>query len=140
MKSSMGMESCASVSGMSVEIICAQCGAETFLNREAVYEGFQKTGETLSCASCGFVYESEEEVPYKEKESAPSIFTDADRTAKVEVFSEGENKSICRYCANYVVNPFMQFCSQHKKEVQSTDSCSRFTESTEETSPENPLF
>lgn len=111
---------------MPVEIICSQCGAEAFLCREPVYEGFTKTGETLSCSACGAVFESEEEVPYKEKEAAPVIFTDADRSEKVEVFDEGENRRLCRYCAEYVVNPFMQFCSRHKKEVQATDSCDDF--------------
>ncbi len=110
----------------SVEIICSQCGAETFLSREAVYEGLKKTGEQLKCAACGFIFESEESVPYQEKESEPEIFTEADRSEKIEVFERGENKNLCRYCAEYVVNPFMQFCSYHKKEVQATDSCPDF--------------
>lgn len=109
-----------------VEIVCTCCGAESFLHREPVYEGLKKTGEELSCSACGFVFTSEEVVPFKTAVSAPEIFTDADRSKKVEVFTEGENKLICRYCANYVVNPFMQFCSRHKKEVQSTDSCPQF--------------
>ena len=113
---------------MSVEIICRECGAEAFLNREPIYEGFAKTGEVLSCSACGFVFESEESVPFKDKESAPAIFTDADRSEKVVVFDEDENKRLCHYCAEYVVNPFMQFCSRHKKEVQATDSCDQFVE------------
>lgn len=111
---------------MSVEIICSSCGAEAFLSREPVYEGLTKTGEELSCSACGHVFASEAEVPFKEKERAPQVFTDADRSEKVEVFDEGENKRLCRYCAEYVVNPFMQFCSHHKKEVQATDSCNDF--------------
>lgn len=110
----------------SVEIICSECGAEAFLSREPLYEGLKKTGEILSCSACGFVFASEAAVSYKEKEKAPRVFTDADRSEKVEVFEEGENKRLCRYCAEYVVNPFMQFCSRHKKEVQATDSCADF--------------
>jgi hypothetical protein len=109
-----------------VEIICSACGAEAFLRREPVYEGLKKTGEQLSCSACGFVFASEEEVPFKAAASAPQIFTEADRSAKVTVFEEGENKNLCRYCANYVVNPFMQFCSHHKREVQATDTCAQF--------------
>lgn len=123
---------------MSVEIICSECGAEAFLTREPVYDGLSKTGETLSCSACGFVFESEEVIPYKEKEAAPQIFTDADRSVKIEVFEEGENKRLCRYCAEYVVNPFMQFCSHHKKEVQATDSCDEFQPASD--SPQKPLF
>lgn len=111
---------------MTVEINCSQCGAEAFLKREPVYEGLSKTGETLSCSACGFVFESEAAIPFREKEHGPQIFTDSDRSARVEVFEEGENKRLCRYCTEYVVNPFMQFCSHHKKEVQATDSCGDF--------------
>ncbi|MCF7817186.1 MAG: hypothetical protein K9M54_04830 [Kiritimatiellales bacterium] len=114
-----------------VEIICRKCGADTLLNREAVYEGFAKVGEKLTCSSCGFEYASEADVPFKARKAAPKIFTDADRSAKVEVFDEGENKRICRYCANYIVNPFTQYCSLHKKEVQATDTCNRFEQVSE---------
>lgn len=125
---------------MSVEINCSECGAETFLSREAVYEGFSKVGETLRCASCGFVYASEEAVPFKKKEVAPVIFTDADRSETVTVFDEDENKQLCRYCADYVVNPFMQFCASRKVEVQSTDSCPQFTEAPSAEDEAPPLF
>lgn len=122
-----------------VEIICRQCGADTFLNRDAVYDGFTKTGERLSCSGCGFEYASEEEVPFKAQQGAPEVFTDTDRSAKIEVFNEGENQQLCRYCTNYIVNPFTQFCAQHKKEVQATDTCPQFKQSEEEESADGPL-
>ena len=109
-----------------VEIICKNCGVDTLLNREAVYDGFEKIGEKLICSSCGFEYASEEEVPFKSKQTEPVVFTEADRSAKVEVFDEGENQCLCHRCANYIVNPFTQFCAIHKKEVQATDTCDRF--------------
>ncbi len=114
-----------------VEIICRNCGADALLHREAVYDGFAKTGEKLTCSSCGFEYASEAEVPFKSHKAEPQIFTEADRSAKIEVFDEGENRKICRYCANYTVNPFTQFCAIHKKEVQATDTCDRFAEAEE---------
>lgn len=114
-----------------VEIICSNCGADTLLKREAVYDGFEKTGERLTCSSCGHEYANEAAVPFKAREVAPAVFTDADRSAKVDVFDEGENHRLCRYCAHYIVNPFTQFCSVHKKEVQATDSCPRFEKAAE---------
>lgn len=120
-----------------VEIICTRCGTEAFLKREPVYEGLKKTGEELSCSACGFIFASEMEVPFKARSAAPMIFTDADRSKAVKVFNEGENKCICRYCADYVVNPFMQFCSRRKKEVQATDTCSQFSPAGNK--PGNPL-
>ena len=115
-----------------VEIICRNCGADTLLNREAVYDGFAKSGEKRTCSSCGFEYASEEEVPFKSKIATPEIFTDADRSTKVEIFEEGENQRLCHRCANYIVNPFTQFCAVHKKEVQATDTCDRFETPKEE--------
>ena len=117
-----------------VEIICRNCGADTLLKREAVYDGFIKAGEKLICSSCGFEYASETEVPFKTNTPEPEIFTEADRSVKVEVFDESENKRLCRYCTSYIVNPFTQFCAVHKKEVQATDSCDRFAASEEKDS------
>jgi len=111
-----------------VEILCSACGRETLLAREAVYEGFTRVGEKLCCSSCGYEYASEAEIPFKSATVAPVVFTEADRSAPVEVFDEGENRRLCRYCANYIVNPFTQFCAVHKKEVQATDTCDRFSE------------
>ncbi len=122
-----------------VEIICRNCGANTLLKREAVYDGFTKTGEKLTCSSCGFEYASEAAVPFKIRSDQPVIFTEADRSAKVEVFDEGENARLCRRCAHYIVNPFTQFCSVHKKEVQATDSCAAF-EPAQEKEPGAGLF
>ena len=65
------------------------------------------------------------------KRGTAEIFTEADRSAKVEVFAESENKRLCRYCVNYIVNPFTQFCAIQKKEVQATDTCERFEQSEE---------
>ncbi len=108
------------------EILCPACGKEALLLRQPRYEGFSKVGETLSCAACGHVFESEAEVPFKQRAKV-NVFTDADRSKDVKVFGEGENKRLCRYCAYYVVNPFMQWCALHKKEVQATDTCPQFT-------------
>jgi rubredoxin len=124
----------------SVEIICTKCGADTLLQREAIYDGFMKTGEKLICSSCGHEYASEAGVPFKSKPSEPKIFTEADRSAKIKVFNEGENQRLCRHCANYIVNPFTQFCATHKKEVQATDSCKEFSERDDENGSKTSIF
>ena len=108
-----------------VEIICSTCGHESILLRKPKYDGFTKTGEALLCSSCGFEYENEEAVPFKKKPDM-QIFTDADRSKNLAVFNENEASSLCRYCSNYVVNPFMQWCFLHKKEVEATDTCTSF--------------
>ena len=114
-----------------VEIICRNCGADALLHREAVYDGFTKVGEKLTCSACGHEYAGEADVPFKSKKADPVVFTEADRSKQVEVFADAENRRLCRYCAHYIVNPFTQFCAIHKKEVQATDSCERFEEARE---------
>lgn len=114
-----------------VEITCSNCGGDTLLKREAVYEGFTKTGEKLICSGCGYEYTSEADVPFKAKPEEAKIFTDADRSARPEVFDEHENRHLCRYCANYIINPFTQFCSLLNKEVQATDTCGQFEQARE---------
>jgi hypothetical protein len=119
-----------------VEIICSNCGADTLLKREAVYDGFTKIGEKRICSSCGFEYASEDEVPFKTRATEPQVFTDADRSAPIEVFDEGENSRLCRYCANYIINPFTQFCAHHKKEVAATDTCRQFKKAEQKKKPD----
>lgn len=112
-------------------ITCPACHNDTYLKREPVYEGFKKVGETLSCVDCGHVFENDDEAP-EAKSPLASIFSDDDRPQKVNVFAEGEQAQICRYCTHYVVNPFAQRCDHHNRETEATDSCSDFEKVEEE--------
>jgi hypothetical protein len=114
----------------SLEINCPACGRETLLMRRPKYEGFTKVGELLSCTSCGHVFTSEEEVPFKGK-STVKVFTEADRSKDIKVFGANEVEKLCLNCASYVVNPFVQWCAYHKKEVEATDSCDHFSKKPE---------
>ena len=108
-----------------VEIHCPGCGGDTLLLRRPRYEGFTRTGDDLSCASCGHAFASEAEVPFKGRAQV-KVFTDADRSREVKVFAEGEAERLCRHCASYLVNPFTQWCTRHRREVQATDTCDQF--------------
>ena len=120
---------------MSLEIHCPACGRDALLLREPLYNGFTKTGESLTCSGCGHRFASEAEVPFKSGSTSPKIFTDDDRSEKVEVFDEKE-APVCRRCASYVVNPFTEWCSLHRKETTATDTCDQFKKAGEE--PEKP--
>ena len=109
-----------------VEINCTNCGVESFLHREALYKGLTKIGESLSCSACGYVYPNEDAVPFLNDIPQATVFTDIDRSQKINIFSKTEAENLCRYCVNYIINPFTQFCALHKKEVQATDSCPQF--------------
>jgi predicted RNA-binding Zn-ribbon protein involved in translation (DUF1610 family) len=108
-----------------VEIHCPGCGRDALLLRTPVYEGFKKTGVQLTCASCGFVFEREEDVPFM-RPPVFSVFKEEDREQPVQVFDESL-VPFCHRCEHYVVNPFTQWCSVHRKEVLATDSCDQFT-------------
>ncbi|MGD9874907.1 MAG: hypothetical protein AB7T27_11670 [Kiritimatiellia bacterium] len=109
----------------SIEAKCPACGRETLLLRKPLYEGFTRVGEELSCSLCGHRFADEESPEYIER-SGPAVFSEADRPAEVKVFSEEDQPSFCRHCGHYVVNPFRQWCSRHKKEVEATDTCRDF--------------
>ncbi|MFA7159942.1 MAG: hypothetical protein WC299_11625 [Kiritimatiellia bacterium] len=111
--------------GQPIEIICPACGAETILKRTPRYEGFKRAGEDLACASCGHAFASEAEVPFKQKKQ-PALFSPGDLAPRPEVFEKDEAARLCRHCANYVVNPFIQRCALQGKEVEATDSCRHF--------------
>lgn len=119
----------------SAEFVCPACGRESLLVRRPRFDGFKKVGEQLTCASCGHEFASEAEVPFTHRE-APKVFRDEDRPAAVKVFAEGEADRLCRYCAHYVVNPFMQWCGLHRREVEATDSCPSFEKKT----PKKPVL
>ena len=121
-----------------MEINSPGCGRVALLMRQAVYDGFKRTGEQLSCAGCGHEFASEAEVPFVGC-GVPQVFTEADRPREVKIFAEDEKGRLCRYCRSYVVNPFTQFCSHHKKEVEATDSCDAFSPKPPEP-PKKPLF
>lgn len=110
------------------EIVCSACGAEALVVRQPVYEGFTKVGEEFVCSACGHVYPSETDVPFKSGSAAPAIFSEEDRVQTPKVFETAENQRLCRYCANYIVNPFTQWCSVHRREVEATDTCDQFTQ------------
>ena len=106
-------------------IVCDVCGEETFLRREARYEGFKKVGERVFCAACGHEFPEESQIPYVETKSA-SVFDDSDKTPVPAVFAEDEPIVNCRRCRHYVVNPFVQRCGLHGRRVEATDVCADF--------------
>lgn len=112
-----------------VEIRCQACGEEAFLLREPVYDGFTRTGESLKCSHCGHQFDSEDEIDFKEKKKI-SIFTEEDKSKNPDVF-ESDELTMCHRCAHYVVNPFMQWCDRHRKEVAATDTCPQFEQQSE---------
>ena len=118
----------------SIEIVCPACGKETLLKRTPRYEGFKRAGEDLSCASCAHAFTNEVEVPFKTKIQS-NLFNRSELDARPEVFKPGEVARLCRHCAHYVVNPFIQRCALLRKEVEATDSCGNYKKPKEPAKP-----
>lgn len=108
-----------------VELRCPACGRDSWLLRKPKYDGFTKVGEALTCALCAHEFASEADIPFKAGQR-PQVFSEDDRPRPVKVFREDEKGRMCRYCAEYVVNPFLQRCGLHRCEVQATDTCPHF--------------
>ena len=118
-----------------VDILCPACGREALLLRAPRYEGLKKTGEELTCSACGHAFADEAAVPFRAAPRA-EVFTEADRSVVVDPFARDERGRLCRYCAHYVVNPFLQWCARHQREVQATDICGEFEPKRETGKPE----
>lgn len=106
------------------EAFCPTCGATTLMIKEPVYDGFTRIGDQIRCSVCGAVTAPPPE--NTEVKKTPSLFTDDDRSPAIQLFGEGENRILCRYCTHYTVNPFRQWCGLHFREVEATDTCDRF--------------
>ncbi len=122
-------------SAKSVEILCPACRQESWLKREPRYDGFKRTGETLSCAACGHVFTDETSIPFHTQKTIAGFDVKQIPPAP-RVFSQNENARLCRYCESYVVNPFIQRCSRLKKEVEATDTCDNFKSKPEPPAPD----
>lgn len=113
-------------------IECPACGESSFLKRAPRYDGFQKVGETLHCAACRHEFNDEQEIVFRAPRTPAFLANDALPPARQSVFAEGGVAQCCRHCQHYVVNPFVQRCALHQREVDATDDCKEFTKRTEE--------
>ena len=111
--------------GKPAAILCQACGQESLLKRAPRYDGFKRSGETLSCAACGHEFANEAGVPFLHK-SKPADLDAKNLPPPPRIFRENENARLCRYCEFYVVNPFVQRCTRRQKEVEATDTCRDF--------------
>lgn len=95
------------------KIFCPHCRQESAVSVVKIYDGFTEVGETVNCAFCG--YEFGEEEPEVIKERPPGWVDDKDL------------KKVCHRCRHYVINPFVQKCVLHQREVEALDTCAEFS-------------
>ncbi len=115
-----------------VLIHCPACECECLVLRKPRYDGFTKVGEDRMCTGCG--HRLPDDTPAAESPKVPAVFDADDRTPVPELFRNDERGRLCRYCRHYTVNPFRQWCAEHRRDVEATESCDRFSARTDEPS------
>ena len=88
----------------------------------------------VKCAACGHVYDETDVPLVDEHVGTRKVFTEEDKSDRVEVFRDAEKNATCRHCEHYLINPFTQRCGLHFHTVEATDSCDDFTLRTSEES------
>lgn len=107
-------------------ILCPACGQKSLLKRAPRYDGFKRIGEILSCADCGHEFADATAVPFLKQKRSGAGLDPRELAPPPQIFQQDEAARLCRHCASYVVNPFVQRCAHWQKEVEATDTCGHF--------------
>jgi len=114
-----------------MEIDCPTCAKPTLFIKEAVYDGFTKTGEVQKCTVCGHEIDSAAaQASASSANQKPELFSDDDTPEVFRIEGQDDDMETCRHCEHYVANPFTQRCAHHNKEVSATDTCGDFERAT----------
>lgn len=117
------------------EVKCPHCGANSFLVKKPVMEGWTKRGDILACASCGA----------KVADLAAAVLVDAPQddgskkqldklasflgTSKVEhqtLRVDEKEQRFCRDCQHFIAHPFLNRCGLRNLNVNPMDDCGDF--------------
>ncbi len=112
-------------------IKCPHCGADSFLKKESVMDGWTKVGEVLKCVSCSAVVANcSEEKAAEEKQTAASDrlkqFLGVDEVETIKVSLSEDDKRFCKDCENVVSHPFQLRCALTGNGVNPMDDCLEF--------------
>ena len=120
------------------EISCNYCGANSFLEKKTIMDGWTKSGEVLACSSCSKVLQNntlgEEDLSVNEKDEKKkkasldklSSLLGTEQIKKPTIIITNEEKVFCRDCKHYISHPFRDRCSLHQIEVDPMSDCESF--------------
>ncbi len=112
-------------------IRCPHCGADSFLKKESVMEGWTKVGEVLKCAFCSAVI-ADAAAPEPETEKASRAaerlkrFLGAEETESIHLSLDEADRRFCKDCVNLIRHPFVLRCALDGRAVNPMDDCDRF--------------
>lgn len=111
-------------------IKCPHCGADSFLKKESVMDGWTKVGEVLKCVSCSAVIRdcSKQETESKKPDLTDRFrqFLGSDGEESVKVDLSEKDCRFCKDCANMVPHPFQLRCALTGQSVNPMDDCAHF--------------
>jgi hypothetical protein len=119
------------------EIKCDYCGANSFLVKKTIMDGWTKKGDVLSCSACSkVIHEIAEEKKLtinegKERLKKASLdnltsFLGTEQQLKPIIDVKDDEKHFCRDCRHYISHPFLDRCSLRQVEVNPMDDCESF--------------
>ena len=119
------------------EINCKYCGANSFLIKKTIMDGWTKKGDVLICSACSKVVHeiaendklSKQEEIEKSKKASLDTFSailGTEQIIKPAIKSEEHENLFCRDCKHYISHPFLDRCSLRQVEVNPMDDCNLF--------------
>jgi hypothetical protein len=120
------------------QITCPHCGAESFLVKKSLLDGWTKIGEILACSACAAKIA---DLTAKPTENDPSGRADKPESAKLaallgtdtllqarpKLTAAEDEKRFCRDCDHLIKHAFLCHCTLHDRDVNPMDDCPDFT-------------
>ena len=112
-------------------IQCPHCGADSFLKKESVMDGWAKVGEVLKCASCSAVIAKVQKPEPETKKTSDAAerlkqFLGAEEEETIPLSLDPADKRFCKDCVNLIQHPFVLRCALDGHAVNPMDDCDRF--------------
>ena len=116
------------------DITCPHCGAESFLVRKSLMDGWTKLGEILACSACTAKIADVDKPAGKggqaeKKESAKlaALFgADTLIETRPKLSAADDEKRFCRDCGHLIKHAFLCHCTFHDRDVNPMDDCPEF--------------
>ena len=118
------------------EITCKHCGANSFLVKKSIMDGWTKKEDVLICSACSKVIHKIDDETLSEQDkqgnndkkrlSDLSNLLGGEEVKRPTIESKEDEKRFCKDCKHRVSHPFLDRCSLLEKEVNPMDDCESF--------------
>jgi hypothetical protein len=116
------------------DITCPHCGAESFLVRKSLLDGWTKIGEILACSACTAKIADMDSPAGKASQTAKpdsaklaALLGDEPSETRPKLTAAEDEKRFCRDCGHLIKHAFLCHCSFHDRDVNPMDDCPDYT-------------